>query len=59
MQNIDAIVKSTSQVDLRGWADSNPCQIPALAGTIINALEFCPYALSVLEGFGIGFFIPT
>lgn len=51
-QNLDSIVKSTSHSDLQGWANSNPCQIPALAGAIVTALEFCPYALSVVERFG-------
>jgi hypothetical protein len=31
------------------WAHSNPCRIKALVKAALDALEYCPYALSVIE----------
>lgn len=51
-QKLDSIVRTSPLNDLQCWVDANPCQVGALASSIVRALEFCPYALPVLARLG-------
>jgi len=51
-QKLDSIVRISPLNDLQCWVDANPCQVGALASSIVRALEFCPYALPVLARLG-------
>lgn len=48
-QNLETILKDSDPYYLRSWADAHPCQVQPFARTVIDALEFCPYALAVVE----------
>ncbi|KAI5786282.1 hypothetical protein FPQ18DRAFT_79814 [Pyronema domesticum] len=47
--NLEAILKAVDCDDISLWAHSNPCQIKTLVKAAVDALEYCPYALSVVK----------
>lgn len=48
-QNLDTTLKETTIGDIAAWALSHPCQTRPFADAVLTGLEFCPYALGVLE----------
>ncbi|KAA8912842.1 hypothetical protein FN846DRAFT_931736 [Sphaerosporella brunnea] len=50
--NLDDVLKKARQHEIQAWADSHPCQIRALSNAAIEALQYCPYGLSVIEKLG-------
>ncbi|KAF8249710.1 hypothetical protein K440DRAFT_621176 [Wilcoxina mikolae CBS 423.85] len=51
--NLDSTLKAAEPHEIQSWADSHPCAIKALAKVVIDALQYCPYALTVIEKLGI------
>ncbi|KAI5812651.1 hypothetical protein BZA77DRAFT_137429 [Pyronema omphalodes] len=47
--NLEAALKAVDCDDISLWAHSNPCQITTLVRAVLGALEYCPYALSVVK----------
>jgi hypothetical protein len=53
IQNLDETLKKAGPHEIQAWADSHPCQVKALAKVAIEALQYCPYGLSVIENLGV------
>ena len=48
-QNLDTLLKRLDDDVVQQWSEEYPCQLPPLAGAVLEALPIWPYALSVLE----------
>lgn len=52
LKTLDTALRTVGSRGVKAWAASHPCQIEAIAIAIVHALEFCPYAIPVIEQMG-------